>query len=96
MPFHVFVRFEPRPGKERQLREELAGLMEPTRAEPGCLKIHLYEATREPLVYCIHSEWTDEAAFDAHRTFPHMVRFLALVRDLVDHPIQAVRTREIA
>ncbi|HYL84105.1 MAG TPA: putative quinol monooxygenase [Candidatus Angelobacter sp.] len=96
MSLHAFVRFEPIPGKERQLREELLSLMEPTRAEPGCLWIHLYESARNPLIFCIHSEWVDEAAFDAHRNFPHMTRFLGLVRELVADPVHAVRTQQIA
>ena len=95
MSLHVFVRFEPAPGKAPQLHDELLALMAPTRSEPGCLHINLYEATRDPLLYCIHSEWTDEAAFDRHRHFPHMTRFLALVPDLITHPIRAVRTRQL-
>ncbi len=95
MSVHIFVRFEPISGKEQQLRDELMALMEPTRAEPGCIRIHLFEAVREPLVYCIHSEWVDEAAFNAHRDFPHMIRFLGLVRELVADPVHAVRTTQI-
>jgi len=96
MPLHVFVRFEPRPGKERQLRDELVGLLEPTRAEPGCVRIHLYEAVGHPLVYCIHSEWVDAAAFADHPQYPHMIRFLGLVPELIPHRVQALRTTEIA
>ena len=95
MPLHTFVRFEPIAGKEQQLREELKSLLEPTRAEPGCIRIHLYEALRDPLVFYIHSEWVDEAAFDAHPELPHMTRFLSLVKELVTHPVKGLRTREI-
>ena len=95
MPLHTFVRFEPIAGKEQQLREELKSLLEPTRAEPGCIRIHLYEALRDPLVFYIHSEWVDEAAFNAHPELPHMTRFLSLVKELVAHPVKGLRTREI-
>src|SRR5205085_15059 len=61
LPVHTFVRFEPQPGKGQQLREELQLLLEPTRGEPGCIRIHLYEAFGDPLVFYIHSEWVDEA-----------------------------------
>jgi quinol monooxygenase YgiN len=37
----------------------------------------------------------DEAAFNAHRDFPHMIRFLGLVRELVADPVHAVRTTQI-
>lgn len=95
MPLYIFARFEPRPGKEGQLREELTRNLEPTRAEPGCLRIHLYESTRGPLTYFIHSEWIDEPAFDAHAELPHMRRFLGLIDELITHPLQAMRTKQV-
>lgn len=96
MPLYTFVRFEPLPGKEQQLRDELLRVLEATRAEPGCLRIHLFESTRGALTFFIHSEWVDDAAFEAHATLPHMTRFLAIVRDLISHPLQGVRTNRIA
>ncbi len=95
LPLHTFVRFEPLPGKEQQLRDELLLVLEPTRVEPGCVRIHLYEATRDPLVFYIHSEWADETAFDAHAKLPHMARFLGLVGGLVTHPVKGIRTKQI-
>jgi quinol monooxygenase YgiN len=83
------------PGKENVLREELKLVLEPTRAEPGCIRIHLYEAVREPLVFYIHSEWVDEAAFGAHPQLPHMTRFLSLARELTTHPVKGIRTKQI-
>lgn len=95
MPLYTFVRFDAVLGKEQQLRDELLRVLEPTRAEPGCLRIHLFESTRAPLTYFIHSEWVDEAAFDAHAKLPHMTRFLATVRDLMSNPLQGVRTNRV-
>lgn len=95
MPLHAFVRFEAIPEREQQLRAELKSLLGPTRAEPGCIRIHLYEALREPLVFYIHSEWVDEAAFDAHRKLPHMTRFLGLAGGLVTHPVKGLRMKQI-
>jgi quinol monooxygenase YgiN len=95
MPLYVFARLEPRPEKERQLRDELTLVLEATRAEPGCVRIHLYESTRGPLTYFIHSEWIDEPAFDAHVELPHTVRFVGQVGELITHPLQAVRTQQI-
>ena len=96
MPLYIFARFEPMPGKELQLRDELHRILEPTRAEPGCLRIHLYESTREPLVWFIHSWWTDDAAFEAHIELPHTQRFIAAVEPLMTHPLQAVRTKQVS
>jgi quinol monooxygenase YgiN len=95
LPLHVFVRFEPRLGKRNQLFDELMLILDPTRAESGCIQIHLYESTRDPVAFFIHSEWTDEEAFDAHSKLPHMMRFLGIVDELITHSLRAVRTKQL-
>jgi len=59
------------------------------------LRIHLCEAIRAPLTLSVHSEWVDEAAFDAHSRFPDMQRFFTLVPSLITHPIRAIRTHQM-
>jgi quinol monooxygenase YgiN len=95
LPVHVFVRFEPSPGKELEFREELLRVVEPTRAEIGCLAIHVFESLRAPFAFAIHSEWVDEAAFELHAQLPHTVRFLGAAAKLLPHPVLGLRTREI-
>src|SRR5450432_2755684 len=92
---HCFVRFEPLPGKAMEFREELLRVVEATRAEIGCFAIRVFEALREPLVFAIHSEWVDEAAFELHAQLPHTVRFLGAAGKLLSHPVQGLRSREI-
>jgi quinol monooxygenase YgiN len=94
MPLYIFARLDPRPGKELQVRDELTRVLGPTRAEPGCVRIHVYEGVRDPLAYFIHSEWIDEAAFDAHVELPHTRQFVAAVEGLLTNPLQAVRTKQ--
>ena len=85
MSFHFIVRFEPVPGKEGAFHQELLRVVELSRAESGCLSLHIFESVREPLVFAIHSEWVDEAAFELHATLPHTVRFLAAAETLLTH-----------
>jgi quinol monooxygenase YgiN len=96
VPIYIFARLEPLPGKRAQVLDELMLVLEPTRAEPGCLRIHLYESMGDPFCYFIHSVWTDAAAFETHVELPHTQRFSARVEDLIAHPLHAVRTKEIA
>jgi quinol monooxygenase YgiN len=95
LPVHFVVRFEPLPGKAMEFRKELLRVVEPTRAETGCLAIHAFESLREPFVFAIHSEWVDEAAFEEHAQLPHTVRFLGAAERLLPHPVQGLRSREI-
>jgi quinol monooxygenase YgiN len=95
MSIHFFVRFEPLPGKESEFREELLRIVEPTRAEIGCIAIHAFESLRAPFTFAIHSEWVDEAAFELHAQLPHTVRFLDAAERLLPHAVQGLRAREL-
>ena len=95
MSFHFIVQFEPLPGKEAEFRKELLGVNEPSRAETGCLRIDVFESVREPIVFAIHSEWTDEAAFELHATLPHTRRFLQKAETLLTHSVRGLRLRHI-
>ena len=57
-----------------------------SRAEPGCLRIDVFESLREPFVFAIHSEWVDEASFELHAALPHTVRFLEAAQSLLKDP----------
>jgi len=92
---HFLVRFEPLPGKAIEFREGLLRVVEPTRAEIGCIGIHVFESLREPFVFAIHSEFLDEAAFELHARLPHTVRFLGAAEKLLTHPVQGLRSRQI-
>jgi quinol monooxygenase YgiN len=96
MSVHFIVRFEPQQGKEAVFREELLRVLGPSRAETGCLAIHVFESLREPFSFAIHSEWVDEAAFELHAQLPHTIRFLGAAEKLLSHPVQGLRSREIA
>jgi quinol monooxygenase YgiN len=96
MPLHIFARIEPLPGKRDELFTELTLVLEPTRAETGCIEIHLYETTSEPTAFFIHSEWTDTGTFEAHADEPHTLRLIHAVDRLATLPLQAARTLEIA
>jgi quinol monooxygenase YgiN len=96
MSLHFLVRFEPRAGMEARFREELLLVLEPSRVELGCVAMRVFESVREPFRFAIHSEWVDEAAFELHAGLPHTVRFLEAAKELLTHPVEGLRSRQIA
>ena len=78
-----------------EFRGELLRVVDPTRAEIGCLAIHAFESLREPFVFAIHSEWADESAFELHAQLPHTVRFLEAAKKCLTHPVHGLRLLEI-
>ena len=95
MDMALFGRFHARPGQEDAVRAAILDVLGPTSAEPGCQGIHAFCAIRDARLFYIHSRWKDEAAFDAHATLPHTVRFVERVEPLIDHPFDATRTEQI-
>ena len=95
MSMHLFVRFEPRAGKANEFRQELRRVVEPTRAEAGCIAVDAFESWRGPFTFAIHSQWVDEASFELHAGLPHTVRFLKAADGLLTHEVKGLRTRWI-
>ncbi len=96
MALFIFARFHALPGREDHVAQALRDVVGPSRDEAGCLAIQSFRSTRDPRLFYIHSQWTDEAAFDAHAGLPHTVRFIERVTALIDHPLDVARTERIA
>jgi len=78
------------------LSECLLAVVEPTRAEPGCLEIHLSRALRDQATFFIQSAWADEGEFEKHAGLPHTKTFLTRVPQWIDHEVRAVRCARLA
>lgn len=92
----IFGRFRARPGAEGDLEAAIRAVIDPSRKEPGCLDLHWFRSTRDPLLFFVHSRWVDEAAFDLHASLPHTVRFIQRAEQLIDHPLDVTRATKIS
>ena len=96
MPLYIVAQMHAKPGCAQRLRASLLEVVEPTRAEAGCMEIHICSALRDPDTFFIQSAWTDEGEFDKHATLPHTQAFLARLPELIDHELRAVRCVRLA
>lgn len=96
MELFIFARFHASEGQDGAVAAALREVIGPTREEPGCLAIEAYRSVRDPLLFYIHSRWTDEAAFESHAAQAHTVRFLERVQPLIDHKLDVTRARPIS
>ena len=58
-------------GHERDLETVLLGLIEPTRAELGCILYELYRDEKEPARFTFLEKWESKAALDKHMASAH-------------------------
>jgi quinol monooxygenase YgiN len=45
------------------------------KAEPGCLVYRVHRSTKEPELFLFYEMYVDDAAFDLHRTAPHLAAY---------------------
>jgi quinol monooxygenase YgiN len=68
----VVARMVARPEAVEEVREVLAGLVAPTRAEPGRLVYELLQNNSDPADFTFVEEWESDAALDAHLASRHI------------------------
>jgi quinol monooxygenase YgiN len=78
----VVAVFLAKPGKEKELRAALIGLVGPTRKEAGCLSYDLHASPEDSAKFLFHENWADKAALDAHMQAPHIQKLLPRVNEL--------------
>lgn len=69
---HVIADLTARPEMVEEAREALVAMIEPTRAEDGCIKYELFQDNNGPTRFTFVETWTSEEALRAHFETPHM------------------------
>lgn len=86
MRVRVVARFHARPGKEEDLRGVLEALIEPTRAEAGCLHYELWQNRALPADFTFVEEWSSQEALDEHGQSKHILKGRERMKDLLAEP----------
>ena len=68
----VVARIVAKPESVEIVREGLTSLLEPTRAEAGCILYELMQNRSDPTDFTFYEEWTDEASLNAHGATVHL------------------------
>ncbi|AFZ37622.1 Antibiotic biosynthesis monooxygenase [Stanieria cyanosphaera PCC 7437] len=79
----VVARVIALPDKIEQLKAVLMELIEPTRAEVGCIQYDLLQNTCDPTDFTFVEEWTSTAALETHLTSPHLQKAINKINGLV-------------
>lgn len=77
MPIILSVTVEAVQGREDELAALLKTLVEPTRAEPGCLGYELNESQETPGIFLFYEKFAGQTALDEHVNSKHFQSFLA-------------------
>ena len=81
---HLLARMTAKGGQTDALKAELQKLIEPTHAEPGCIRYEMWQNRENPAEFTFVEEWADDAALDAHFQTPHMQEIVPKVQALIE------------
>ena len=84
----VIARCQAKKGMEERVRGEILALVEPTRAEPGCINYDLHVAADDPGQFLLYENWTRKGELDKHLAMPYLERFKGLAEELLAAPIE--------
>lgn len=94
-PVLVFATFHPLEGKEQEVLEILAPMLEHTRLEPGNEVYDLYRSGGDSPVLHLFERYSDAAALEAHRASDHYKAYRAAIPDLLAEPIGVLVLNEV-
>ena len=82
----VVAHLRARPDKVEETRQALTGLVEPTRAEPGCIVYELLQNNDDPTDFTFVEEWSGDQALDLHLQTDHIKDVVAKAEELLATP----------
>ena len=85
----VVAKIYPRAGKATEVQAILVKMADAVRkAEPDCLIYRPHRLTGEPIVFLFYEQYRSDAAFEFHRTAPHLAAFRAQLKELLEKPTE--------
>jgi quinol monooxygenase YgiN len=82
----LVARFKAKSGKEEEVQNILESVVEPTRAEEGCLFYHLHRVKEDEGHFLFYECFRDEEAFQFHVETPYIKGFLDRQDELLAEP----------
>ena len=82
----VVAHIKARPGKEEDLRRVLLTLIEPTRAEEGCVQYDLHVHATDPSRFVFYENWATREHLDRHLSSAHLAAAIGTAGDWLAEP----------
>ena len=89
--FVLTAKYFVKPGRGDEVEAALRRMAPLVKDEPGCTLYHANRAADNPDVFLLYEHYTDQAAFDAHRSTPY---FKEIIEGIIV-PLLDRREREL-
>lgn len=83
----VIATFKAKAGMEETVEDAIKALVEPTRAESGCINYDLHQAADDPSIFMLYENWVSKAELDKHLAMPYLKDFLGKADGILKEPV---------
>jgi quinol monooxygenase YgiN len=93
----VVARIYPKAGREGEVEALLAKMAAAVRQhEPDCLVYRPHRSTVAPPLFYFYEQYRTDAAFEFHRTAPHLAGYRTEMKELVTRPSEVELYRSLS
>ena len=96
MTLRVVAHVSAKPDKIDETRQALTALIDPTRAENGCIKYELLQNNEDPTDFAFVEEWSDDSTLDTHLQTDHINHVVSKAEELFAGPADIRRYKLLA
>jgi quinol monooxygenase YgiN len=82
----VIAQIRAKEGMEEKVKQELVGLVGPTRSEKGCINYELHQSVENKSLFMFYENWASKKDLDEHARAPHMKAHMQKARELFAEP----------
>lgn len=80
----VVARIKAKRKYRDRVKQELAGLIAPTRREQGCLTYDLYQNVDDRSLFLFHEIWESQALLEEHRKSDHLKAYRQATQEMIE------------
>ena len=91
----LIARLKVKPERIDDAKAAALAIVEPSRAEAGCLNYDIHQSIEDETVFFWHETWINKAALDEHFATQFFQEFFAVVGEVAAEPPQIDLTRMI-
>jgi quinol monooxygenase YgiN len=91
----LFARLKVKKEAIEQAKKAALAIIEPSRAENGCLNYDFHQAIDDETIFLWHETWTNQEAIDAHGASQHFAEFSKAIKEITDEPLQVTLTKMV-
>jgi quinol monooxygenase YgiN len=87
-PYTIIGTVVAKPETREELSAILAALVEPTRAEDGCINYDFHVDPDDPCVFMFYENWRSKSDLDRHLGTPHLKPLFDRLDELLARPVE--------